>query len=179
MGKTGTVSIRRFVITAMLVSLAIVLSRVLGITTDLIKFNFSFLPLSTAAILYGPVWGGFAYALSDILGTIINSGGGAYFFPFTVSEILYGVIYGLLLHNREKSLLNISIAVVTTTLALNLGLTPLWNMLYVRLIVGKTISYGAVWLTKLIPALINMPIRIISIYTLWKYAGNSMMKYSK
>lgn len=179
MEKTKTLTTRRLVVTAMLVALNIVLVRYLGVTTDLVKVNFGFLALSTVAILYGPLWGGCSYALADILGTLLNSSGGTYFFPFTVSEFLYGVVYGLLLHNREKSLRNVIIAVVLTTLVINLGLTPLWNVLYVRIFLGKTLSYGAVWLTKVVPALIMTPIKILSIYLLWKYAGSSMIKYSR
>ncbi len=181
MEKTAKISflLRRLVVTAMLIALQIVLARYLGITTDLVKINFGFLPLTTIAALYGPLWGGCSFAMADVIGMLLNGGGKTYFFPFTISEFLYGVLYGLLLHKREKTLLNVTLAVVVTTLTLNLGLTPLWNVLYMKIFLGKSLTYGAVWLTKVIPALIQAPIRIITIYMLWRYAGKAMTKYAK
>ncbi len=173
-----SLSVKKLVITALLMAMSIVLTRYLGITTDLVKINFGFLPLTVAAILYGPVWGGCTFAVSDIVGMLIAGGGKTYFPLFTVSEFLYGVAYGLILHKREKSLKNVSLAVVLTTLVINLMITPVWNMLYMKLIVGQTMTYWAVVSVKILPAAILAPVKIASIYLLWRYAGRSLEKYA-
>lgn len=177
--KKNRLNLKKMVITALLVAMNIVLVRYLGITTDLVKFNFGFLPLTTVALLYGPWWGGASFALADIIGMLIAGGGRTYFPLFTVSEFLYGVVYGLILHKREKNLLNISFAVVLTTLVIKLGLTPVWNMLYMRFIMGKVLPYWSIVATRLTPAVIMAVIEIASMYLLWRYAGRYMTKHSK
>ena len=172
-------SLKKMVITALLVAMNIVLVRYLGITTDLVKINFGFLPLVVVAALYGPVWGGASFALADIVGMLIAGGGRTYFPLFTVSEILYGVFYGLILHKREKSLLNVSFAVILTTVVIYLALTPVWNMLYMSIIMGKELPYWSIVVTRLPSAAIMAAVKIASIYLLWRYAGKYMTKYSR
>lgn len=174
-----SLNLKKMVITALMIAMNIVLVRYLGVTTDLVKINFGFLPLTTVALLYGPLWGGASFALADIVGMLIAGGGRTYFPLFTVSEFLYGVAYGLLLHKREKNLLNISLTVILTTVVINLGLTPLWNMLYMRIIMGKELAYWAIVTTRVAPAIIMGVIKIASIYLLWRYLGRIMTKYSK
>lgn len=173
-----TVALKKLVTTALLMAMSIVLVRYLGVTTDLVKINFGFLPLTAAAMLYGPVWGGCTFAVADVVGMLIAGGGKTYFPLFTVSEFLYGVAYGLILHKKEKTLARVSFAVILTTVVINLMITPVWNMLYMKLIMGKTLTYRAVVATKLIPAAILAPVKIISIYMLWRYCGKSMEKYA-
>ncbi len=168
----------RLIITAMLMALAIVLERFLGIETDLVKLNFSFLPLAAAAALYGPLWGGAAFFLADLFGMLLFSRGAVYFPLFGVSEFLFGVIFGLFLYKKEKTLLRAGLSVAVSSLVITLGLTPLWNVLYMKLILGKSLSYTAVWLTKVAPALILIPVKTLCIYLLWKYAGKYMEKYT-
>lgn len=173
-----TVALKKLVITAMLTAISIVLVRYLGLTTDLVKINFGFLPLTAAAMLYGPIWGGCTFAVADVVGMLIAGGGRTYFPLFTVSEFLYGVAYGLILHKKEKTLGRVTFAVALTTVVINLLITPVWNVLYMKLVMGKTLTYWAVVATKIIPAAILVPVKIISIYTLWRCAGKTMEKYA-
>ena len=174
-----TANLKKMVITALLVAMNIVLVRYLGLTTDLVKINFGFLPLTVVAILYGPWWGGASFALADVVGMLIAGGGRTYFPLFTISEFLYGVFYGLILHKREKNLPNITFAVVLTTVVINLGLTPVWNMLYMKFIMGQVLPYWSIVVTRATPAVIMAVIKIVTIWLLWRYAGKYMTKYSK
>lgn len=174
-----TIDLKKMIITALLVAMNIVLVRYLGVTTDLVKINLGFLPLVAVAALYGPVWGGVSFALADIVGMLIAGGGRTYFPLFTVSEILYGVSYGLILHKREKNLLNISFAVILNKIVIYMGITPIWNMLYMRYIMGKELPYRSIVVTRLPSAAIMSVIEIASIYLLWRYAGKYMTKYSR
>ena len=90
----------KLVITAILIALEIILTRFVGISTPMLRISFGFLPMVIVAMYYGPIWGGGAYALADVLGSLIFPTG-AYFPGFTVSACLTGIIYGLFLHKRK------------------------------------------------------------------------------
>ena len=90
----------KLVITAILIALEVILTRFVGISTPMLRISFGFLPMVIVAMYYGPIWGGGAYALADVLGSLIFPTG-AYFPGFTVSACLTGIIYGLFLHKRK------------------------------------------------------------------------------
>lgn len=83
-----------------LVAVSIVLARILGFIIPVagfpaLKINFSTIPLILAGILYGPIAGFLAGAISDIIGYMINPQGGMFFPGFTLSAALTGMIPGL------------------------------------------------------------------------------------
>lgn len=68
---------------------------------EYLKINFTFLPLSLAGILFGPVPGLFAGLLTDIVGYLVNPVGA--FIPWLAAITgLEGLIYGALLYNIKS-----------------------------------------------------------------------------
>ena len=63
----------KLVITAILIALEVILTRFVGISTPMLRISFGFLPMVIVAMYYGPIWGGGAYALADILGTSFSN----------------------------------------------------------------------------------------------------------
>lgn len=65
---------------------------------EYLKINFAFLPLAMVGILFGPVAGGAAGMLTDLVGYLINPTAG--FIPALMLVTgLEGFIYGLILYN--------------------------------------------------------------------------------
>ncbi|WP_027624850.1 folate family ECF transporter S component [Clostridium lundense] len=160
---------KKIVFIGLLVALQVILTRFLGIETPIVRVSFGFLPLALAGMLFGPLVGGITGASADILGMLIFPKG-AYFPGFTVSTALSGAIYGMFLHKKSKSIVNISIAAISITLFINLGLNTLW----LSMLTGKGVY--AIITPRIIKNLIELPIRVIVIYTAWKAVGSCLNK---
>ena len=87
---------RTLVLTAILVSLSIILSRFLGFyISETSRVSFGNLPILLAGIWLGAVCGGLTGGLADILGATVFSGLGIYF-PLTIGPILTGAVAGIM-----------------------------------------------------------------------------------
>ena len=116
--------LRTLVILAMLTALEIVFNRFLSINTPYLKIGFSFVPVVVAAILYGPLGGGFVGAMGDFLGAMLFPNGP--FFPgFTFTALLTGLCFGFFLHKKQTPLRAIG-CVAVNQLLFSLLLNSLW-----------------------------------------------------
>lgn len=90
------ITTKKLAISAILVALAVVLTRVLAINTMLVKIGFGFVPIIVAAIYAGPLYAGVIFAISDVIGTLMFPVGA--FNPFfTLSYFIMGLAYGAFL----------------------------------------------------------------------------------
>lgn len=150
-------SVKCIVTIGMLLAVAVVLDGFGSVRIgDAIKINFTFLPLSLIGILFGPVCGGLAGMLVDIIGYLVNPIGA--FIPWLVLiSGLEGLIYGMVLYNikPEKSwqtIIRIVIArfIVCAVCNLTLNTLALYSMGFIT---GD--SFGALLLARVITNLIT------------------------
>lgn len=160
---------RKLVFISILVAIEVILTRFLSIQTPIIRIGFGFIPVSLAAMLYGPFIGGMVGAVSDVLGMLIFPKG-AFFPGFTFSAFLGGIFYGVFLYKKQKSLLNIGLAVLVITLIVNLGFNTLW----LSMLTGKGVF--VLIPTRAVKEMIVFPIQTFLIYIVWKYAGKYIEK---
>ena len=98
--------------------------------TESVKISLAHLALAPTAMLFGPVVAGIQGALSDFLGYLLRPSG-PYFPGFTLTALLLGVIYGMLLYRTKRSLWQIILARVIVAVFVNIGLNTLFlSMLY-------------------------------------------------
>lgn len=90
----------KLVMCALLLSLAGVVSLVEIMPIQEMKITFTFIFIALCGYLYGPATGMAFGASADIIGYIINPAGGMLFPGFTVTALISGFFYGVLL-NRE------------------------------------------------------------------------------
>ena len=100
------------------------------------RITLTFAVTATAGIILGPVPAMLVGGLGDILGYFINPGGGAYFFGFTISGMLGGLVYGLCLYGikaqqnkmnvETKAMLRIMLACAIITFFINIILNTFW-----------------------------------------------------
>lgn len=102
----------------------------------------------------------------------LNSNGMAFYPLFTLNAFLYGAGYGLFLYRREKTLLNISVCIVTLILVINLFLTSLWLYFFNNM----TIAFEAILYPRIVTALLLIPIQIICIRLAWQYVAAPLQK---
>ena len=111
---------------ALLVALEVVLSRWLSFNAMQYKIGFAFVPLAVAGVLYGPVGGMAVGGVSDLLGATLFPSGP--FHPgFTLSTVLKGLVFGLLLKDKGiESGKRIAFAVLFNGMVISLALNTLW-----------------------------------------------------
>ena len=117
------------------------------------EIRLQFLPVAVEGMLFGPLYGGILGGLSDILCYIVRPTG-AFFPGFTLSAILQGVIYGLIL-KKDQGLVRILIAQGLDTVLVSLILNPLWLMI----LYGN--GFIAFFTARIIKVLIMFPINVV------------------
>ena len=101
----------------------------LQITPEL-RITFDYLFSSSIGMLFGPVLGIMSGFCSDFLGYLMNSGGGAYFPGYTITSMVGGLIYGVMLYYPPKEnkafLIRCLITKGLINLICNIGLNTFW-----------------------------------------------------
>ena len=95
---------KKLLVSAQLIALDVVLTRLLAINTPVMKIGLGFAAVALCAILYGPWWAALVAALGDLVGALFFPTG-AFFPGFTLTAACTGFIFGLCLYRRGKSLL--------------------------------------------------------------------------
>ncbi len=126
---------KKIIISALLIAATIVLSRQLSIRTPIISIGFSFVPIILSAVLLGPKYSTFIATISDIIGALLFPIG-SFFIGYTISALLTGLIYGLILYKKEfvldkKFALRLFISSLIVTLFVNGCLNTIWVIMTV------------------------------------------------
>jgi ECF transporter S component (folate family) len=142
----------------------VVLTRFLSISTPITRIGFGFVPVVMLAILFGPLYAGFAAALADFFGAILFPIG-PYFPGFTLSAFLTGLIFGLYLYNKPPKWWRAVAASLTVGVVSALGLATLWlHMLY-----GK--GFAILIPARLTQFAVMVPVQVIIITMLCYRVG--------
>ena len=150
----------QLVVMAFLIALEIILTRFLSIQLPIARIGFGFLPVAITAIMFGPFWAGACYAAGDLLGMLIFPTG-QYFIGFTLSAILTGILYGLLLHNKK---IDYKHSFVAAFVVLSL-ITLLLNTFWLQILMGK--GFWVILPTRIAEALLMLVVQTITIPFMW------------
>jgi len=124
-------TLRQLTVSALLIALDVLFSRVLAINTPLMKIGLGFAAVAVSAMLYGPLWASLTAALGDLIGALLFPTG-AYFPGFTATAALTGLVFGLFLYRREKSWLRAFFAALTNCLLVTFLLNTLMIAVFFR-----------------------------------------------
>lgn len=127
----NAISLRQLVVSALLIALDVVFSRVLAINTPLMKIGLGFAAVAVSAMLYGPLWAALTAALGDLVGALLFPTG-AYFPGFTLTAALTGLIFGLFLFRKEGKYLRAFFAALTNCALVTLALNTLLIAVFFR-----------------------------------------------
>jgi len=157
------------VLSGLFVALSIVLTRLVKpVDLPLVKVSFGFIATSFASMLLGPFISGMIAGMADVAGYFMFPSDAVFFPGFTLSAILTGVIYGVFLYKKPKTLLRITLAVLCVSIFIDLGLVTLW----------LSIMYNKAWMvilvSRLVKTAIMLPVQVILIQLLWKYVGKQI-----
>lgn len=109
---------------AILVAMHIILSRFLSYSVWNMKIGFDFLPVTVAAVVYGPAGAAVVGGLGDLVGALLFPIG-PYFPGYTLSAALSGAVLGIFLH-KQQSLPRVLGAVAVNQWVISLLLTSFW-----------------------------------------------------
>ena len=152
---------------ALLLAAAIVINRFLSIKTSILQISFTFVPLMLTAIILGPKESVIVATLADVIGALLFPFG-AFFIGYTISALLTGLTYGLLLSRKDefkvdkKFIIHLIIAALIVTIIINGGLNTLWITITTKKAVLATLPI------RIVKQLIMAPIMIFSMLGLTK-----------
>lgn len=110
---------------AMMLALATALGFLKIPITTFLELHFEFLPIACTGILFGAAPAAIVGALSDILSYLVKPTGP--FFPgFTLSALLSGLIYGIVLNRPDLKFRHVVIAHLIRTVLINFLLNTYW-----------------------------------------------------
>lgn len=168
---------KKIILTAILLTMHIILSRFLSVKTPILKISFSFVPTMLSAIWLGPKWTILLNVLGDIIGATLFPTG-AYFVGYTISTGIAGLIYGLLLYKKEPDtftnkgfILRVIISVTLVAVIVNMGLNTLWT----SITAGK--AFSVLFATRFVKQVVMIPIYIIVILFIEKMLRKPFDKY--
>lgn len=143
---------------AMLLAMSVVISFTASVrVTETIKIGLGYLITALLGMLYGPFTAALAAGAGDLIKYLLKPDG-AYFFGFTLTAMLGGVVYGVFFY-REKCTIPRAIASkATVSLLLNCLLNTVWvSWLYGMPFLG---ALGP----RVIKNLMALPFEIILLY---------------
>ncbi len=123
--KKGLRSVEFITVTAMLIACQVVLGNLLQVPMLGKQYNFGFIPVALAGALMGAPAAMLVGGLGDLIGAHLFPAG-AYFPGFTLTNVLVGLICGLLLHCRKPCWWRVIAAVVISLAGFNLLLNSYW-----------------------------------------------------
>ena len=146
---------------AMLVTLDIVFTRLLAINTPVMKIGFGFAAVALAALLYGPYWAMLTAALGDFVGSVLFPVGP--FFPgFTLTAALTGLIFGLCMCGKRGSSFRPVLAAFLNCLLITL----LANTALIAYISGN--DFSVLFATRIVQFVVMFPVQALVLLWLSK-----------
>lgn len=133
---------------AILIAAQFVISQFLTFQVWNIKIGFSFVPVVIAARLYGAIGATEVAGIGDIIGVMFRPVG-IWFPPITISAMLVGAIFGLLL-KKSDSFIRILISVLISEFVFSLFITPLWLTILYK---GNETDFFAFYFSTLVSRL--------------------------
>jgi len=176
-------STRILVTLSVLVALQVILTRFCSFNAWNVRIGLGFTALVIAGIFYGPVAAALVGGLGDFIGAAAFPTG-PYFPGFTLTQILMGAVFGLMLYQKHSSetlfskgqftssepallrsgsvsmILSIAVAVLINQCVLSLLLNTFW----ISFVYGS--SFTGLLSTRVMQAAVTAPIQMIIIYTL-------------
>ena len=147
--------------TGLLVAMQVVLGAWVQIPLAWKQFNFGFLPVAVAGALMGAPSAMVVGLLGDFIGTHLSSTG-AYDLRFSLTYMIVGLVYGLLLYHEKPNWVRCALSALLVC-CVNLFLNTYWLLIYIPK------GYGALLATRWWTYLPEIPIQTVILYFSIKY----------
>lgn len=149
--------VRTLILLALLVSLGVILTRFSVMVLPSVRIGFRDVPIILAGILFGPIAGMVTGIAADLIGFLVSSTGG-FFYGFTISAALVGLIPGLVFKGEQSGkypFIKIILAVVLVEFGVSLFLNTYW----LTVMLGK--AFWALLPARVMARLIITPLEVL------------------
>ena len=177
MTKLSLTKSKKIILSAMLLSILIVLSRFFSIKSSFLVISFSFIPIMLAGIYLGPKYAAIIAGLGDLIGAILFPFG-AYFPGFTISSVIIGFIYGMFLYKKpeeNRKDLKFMIQLIISSIIVLGGIKILLESVFLNVLYGK--AYLAIVASRVVTELIMIPVQVVTMFVLEKALRPFAKKY--
>lgn len=172
--KLKKLTTRELTTLGLLIALNAVFSEFLDFQiTESLKISTSFIILAITGAAYGPLYAGIAAGVGDLLGIFIFPSPYAAFFGFTLSAMVDGAIYGLLLSKKPYKKINVVITVILSTIVITYLLNTFW--LTITMSTGFFVLLGP----RVIKSLFEIPFKIAVLFIIMPIYHNHIEKFVK
>lgn len=159
-------NVRNLAAVSMLLAITVILGFYRLQITDYLRIGFDSLAKELTGMLFGPVAACVVAGLADLISFVLKPVG-AFFPGLTLSAMLAGVIYGVVLYRRPLTLKRVILANVLVTVFVNLLLNTYW----------MSVLYGNAFLAMLparaVKQALMLPIDVILFYTVARILGKA------
>lgn len=171
--SSARLSTERMVLLAMLVALNVVLGRFSIQLTQEVRLSIvGFLPIALAGSLMGPIYGALTGALGDFVNYVLfNHAYGAYFPGYTLTALLSGWWYGMVLYRHELNWKRAALCIAPVILLGEIGLNSLWTYL----LYSKT--FWAKLPLRVLTNVIECPLKMMLLMLVGKGTGRIPKSY--
>lgn len=139
--------------------------------TESMKISTAFIILAITGAIYGPVYAGIAAGVGDLLGIFVFPSPYGAFFGFTLSAIVDGIIYGLLLSKKPYKKSHVVITVVLSTVIITYLLNTYW------LTITMDTDFFVLLTPRIMKSLFEIPFKIIVLLAIMPIFHNHIEKY--
>ena len=177
MTKLTITKSKKIILSAMLLSILVILSRFLSIKSSFLVISFSFIPMMFAGIYLGPKYSALIAGLGDLIGAILFPFG-PYFPGFTISASLMGFIYGIFLYKKpgaEIKDLRFIIKLIISSIIVLFGIKIFLESAFLNILYGK--AYFAIVASRIVTQSIMLLVQVITIFLLEKSLRSFAKKY--
>lgn len=170
---------KKIILTALLLALLVTLSRFLSLKTPIMKISFAFIPTMLCAAWLGPKWTILLNFLGDLIGATFFPTG-PFFIGYTISTVIAGAMYGLLLYRQPQKptpktwqyIIKVILATTLVAVIVNMGLNTLWT----SITAGK--AFLPLLATRVVKQLIMIPIHVIVFLGLERFLRKPFLHFA-
>lgn len=164
-------------VTSMMIALAVVVGMFSLLLSNYVRISFYGIILSVPSILFGPVMGGIAGFLTDLLKYIVRPQG-IYSPGLALGEVMTCFIYGLFLykrtfHSKAQKITNIILMQLIITVLIRIVINSFWlSSLYHT-------SYGFILAQRILPNIFMIPVDCILLYFTHYFTTNILARSAR
>lgn len=123
--NSNVLRVRELTWLAALIALQMILSR-LEVGPNFMKFGVGFIATALIGYYFGPIMGAIVGVISDIVTHVIFPDPSGFFWGFTLSALVGGLIYGLVLYKKKITFVRSLVATLLVVIIVNTLMNTLW-----------------------------------------------------
>lgn len=129
---------------------------------NVVQMGVGFIGSALSGALLGPWRAALVGVFVDIFGTLLKGNGGNFFFGYTLTALVSGLIYGFFLYKKPITWQRVVLTVLVVTLVCNLGMNSIWIHLQTQK------AFAVFMQIRIIKNLISFPLNSVVLLLLLK-----------